>query len=363
MKKLLTLISPLFLILILTSGCVTGLKNPFHGVQKPNRISIMAFNVENLFDTEHDEGKEDFTYLPLTEKRKRQDVKAYCATQSKGRRTECLNLDWNPEVLRAKFEALNEAVLQVYGKGPDILMLEEVENLRVLKQWNETDLKKAEYKTIELIEGPDKRGVDVALMSRFPAEGNVQLHQIEWEKALDLNPHPTRGILEVPLKLPTGSILHVFVVHFPSQASPTAFREDAVNTVKKLVAKVPPDRFWVIGGDWNITAEEDERTGLVTQQLNEIGLVSHLVGCKRCKGTHNFRKDWSFLDILVFSKKFANPESPLKLVPESITVPQWGKNQAKWSGRPQRFDPEKRTGVSDHFPIYAEIEVLLPAAK
>jgi endonuclease/exonuclease/phosphatase family metal-dependent hydrolase len=363
MKQLLNLISSLFLILVFTSGCVTAPKNPFNGDQNPNRISIMAFNVENLFDTEHDEGKEDFTYLPLKEKKKRDDVKAFCATQSKGRKTECLNLDWNQEVLKTKFDALNGAVLQVYGRGPDILMLEEVENLRVLKLWNDTDLKKAEYKTIQLIEGPDKRGIDVGLMSRFPVEGKAQLHQIEWEKSLDFDPHATRGILEVPLKLPTGSILHVFVVHLPSQASPTVFREDAVKTIKKLVAKVPPDRFWVVGGDWNITAEEDERSGLVSQQLNQIGLVSHLVGCKRCKGTHNYRKDWSFLDILVFSKNFASTDSALKLVFESITVPQWGKHQSKWSGRPQRFNPKNGTGVSDHFPIYAEIEVLLPAAK
>ncbi|MCH2100039.1 MAG: hypothetical protein MK142_16780, partial [Pseudomonadales bacterium] len=31
-------------------------------------IRIMTFNVENLFDTTHDEGKNDETYLPLSVK-------------------------------------------------------------------------------------------------------------------------------------------------------------------------------------------------------------------------------------------------------------------------------------------------------
>lgn len=363
MKKLTIQISFLVAILNLVLGCVSAPKNPLGGEPPQNRISVMAFNVENLFDTEHDEGKDDFTYLPLKEKRKRDDVKAYCATQTRWRKKECFNLDWSPKVLNAKFSALNGSVLQVYGQGPDILMVEEVENLKVLKLWNETELKKAGYKTIELIEGPDKRGIDVAVMSRFPVEGASKLHLIEWDKALELDPYPTRGILEVPLKLPTGQILHVFVVHFPSQASPTVFRQDAVDNIIKLVKKVPADRYWVVGGDWNITRYEDELSGLVSKQLAEVGLVSHLVGCKNCKGTHNYRKDWSFLDILLFSKKFEEPGSPIKLVRDSIVTPQWGPDQTKWSGRPYRFDAEKLVGVSDHFPIYAEFEILPAPAK
>jgi len=363
MKKQIILSFYALAALVFTLGCVTPLKNPFQGEQPANRVSIMAFNVENLFDTVHDEGKDDYTFLPLKEKRKSPDVKAFCATQSRGRKSECYNLDWSPKVLKTKFEALNGAVFQVYGKGPDILMLEEIENIKVLKQWNESGLKQAGYQTVELIEGPDKRGIDVALLSRFPVEGKSQLHTIEWEKALDQDPFPTRGILEVPLRLPSGHIIHVFVVHFPSQASPTVFREDAVNNIKNLVSKVPVDRFWVVGGDWNITAEEDEQTGLISKTLSEFGLVSHIYGCKECRGTYNYRKDWNFLDILLFSKNLSQENSPLKLVADSITVPQWGPKQAKRSGRPYRFDPEKGEGISDHFPIYGEIEFLLPTAK
>ena len=33
-------------------------------------ISIASYNAENLFDEKHDSGKNDWTYLPLKEKRK-----------------------------------------------------------------------------------------------------------------------------------------------------------------------------------------------------------------------------------------------------------------------------------------------------
>lgn len=317
----------------------------------------MAYNVENLFDTERDVGKDDFTFLPLRDKQKSDDVQAYCKKQRGGRAKECFSLDWSKAVLGQKIQKLSKSILQVYGQGPDILMLEEVENLKVLKQLNREGLALANYQTEVLIEGPDKRGIDVALLSRFPLAGTPKLHDIKWEAALDFDPEPTRGILEVPLLLPNKKIIHAFVLHLPSQGAPTPFRQDGVQTVVNLVKALPTDHYWVVGGDWNITADEEERTKLVSEKLSSIGKVSHLVGCKTCKGTHNYRKDWSFLDMLVFSPNLFEANSKAKVVIDSITIPKWGEDQAKASGRPKRFDPKKGSGAADHFPIYAEIEI------
>ena len=134
---------------------------------------------------------------------------------------------------------------------------------------------------------------------------------------------------------------------------------DGVSTVANLVTKVPKGQGWVVGGDWNITEEEELKYQLVSKDLAGLGSVSHLVGCKKCRGTHNYRKDWSFLDMLVFSPQFLNAEHKgrFRLVPDSITTPKWGLDQTKASGRPKRFDPKKREGVADHFPIYAELEL------
>ncbi|MCB0371098.1 MAG: hypothetical protein KDD45_17185, partial [Bdellovibrionales bacterium] len=35
---------------------------------KKNDFSVMTYNVENLFDNQHDIGKQDQTYLPISQK-------------------------------------------------------------------------------------------------------------------------------------------------------------------------------------------------------------------------------------------------------------------------------------------------------
>jgi endonuclease/exonuclease/phosphatase family metal-dependent hydrolase len=347
----------LALVVLYLHSCVSRPSNPFTKARPKDVITIMAYNVENLFDAEHDEGTEDYTYLPLVEKKRNKEAQAYCAKQSKPwQKEECLKLNWDEKQLHAKMSNLSRVILQVYGEGPDILLLEEVENKKILSRLVREYLSSANYHTIELIDGPDPRGIDTAVVSRFPLAGAAKLHMIEWNKAADLVTKPTRGILEVPLKLPSGAIIHVFALHFPSQAAPTPFREDAVATVLKLAEQVPEDHYWVFGGDWNITAEEDENTGLVTKALAQKGLVSHKIGCKNCRGSHNYQRHWSFLDILFFSPKFK--EGPLQLDSNSITTPMWAEGQMRISGRPLRYSHEEKTGVSDHLPIYSEIKII-----
>ena len=59
---------------IFLTGCATH--SPRFD-QSGSEISVMAYNVENLFDTQHDPGTEDFTYLPLSQKQTPQ-IKTYC---------------------------------------------------------------------------------------------------------------------------------------------------------------------------------------------------------------------------------------------------------------------------------------------
>ena len=46
---------------------------------KKRTISVASYNAENLFDEKHDSGKNDWTYLPLKEKRRSSEVKKYCS--------------------------------------------------------------------------------------------------------------------------------------------------------------------------------------------------------------------------------------------------------------------------------------------
>lgn len=327
-------------------------------------VSIMTFNVENLFDDKHDANREDYTFLPVAEK-KTAEVQKFCSEQKGYYKRECFEKDWNSALIEKKLKNVSEVILSVEDKkGPDILFMAEVENDNILGQLNKKYLQSAGYTTQVLIEGPDERGIDVALLSRFPLDGKPELHKVPYkgQNAEDQKwMNRSRGILEVPLKLPNGSKLTALVAHFPSQGNPRYWRSQAVEYAKSLI-KARPNEMVVFGGDLNITYDENEETGFFTKEFASVGLVSHLVGCKHCDGTHNYRNDWSFLDVLVFSKNFDQAgNAPYALEPETIDVVKYTPNHLYKGNAPKRFNDDGE-GVSDHFPIYARFRLRAAAA-
>lgn len=326
-------------------------------------VKIMTYNVENLFDTEDDPGKEDETYLPLA--LKKGEIKSRCKTLKKHYYVdECLTLDWSNDLLDKKMQRLSDVVLQVNnGKGPDILILEEVENKNVLEKWRNSYLKPAGYSEAILIEGKDDRGIDVAMLTRLPLEGEAKLHDIDFtipedEKSKHFK---SRGILQTRLKLSDGTILNVFGGHFPSQGSTTPYRERAILKMNELKKTIPDNELAVAGGDFNITVDEDRKHGLYNKQLASEWKVSHMIGCHDCKGTEYYprNREWSFLDALLFHPKLTDSKSAWQVNVDSIQVPQESKYQWSRFGTPARFNNGKsKTGVSDHWPVYAELVLM-----
>ncbi len=348
--------------LVTLTRCTTkSLRNTtIQSAKSPSEVSIMTYNVENLFDDQHDKNREDFTFLPLAMKKK-PEVQKYCASQKSYYQKECYELDWNDTTVKKKLHNIAEVILSVDDhKGPDILFMEEVENKHILGELNHQYLQVAHYKTQVLIEGPDKRGIDVALLSRLPLDGKPVLHKIPYVGATPEDQkwmNRSRGILEVPLKLPNGSKLIALVAHFPAQMNPRYWRAQSVEFAQKLMAEHPDDMV-VFGGDLNISADEDETTGFVSKKLASSGLVTHLVGCSSCDGTVNYRGDWSFFDMLVFSKNFGKKgTAPYTLETQNIDVVRYTPNQVYKGNTPRRFHTDTGEGASDHFPVYARIQL------
>lgn len=323
-----------------------------------NEISVMTYNVENLFDTQHDVGTEDFNYLPLKDKSQKK-VQDYCKTvKNNFYRKQCFEFDWNDEALEAKMVNLNRVIRFVdQGRGPDSIMLTEVENLRVLQQFVQTHLSDLGYQTVVLLEGPDLRGIDPGFISKFPLVGKPKLHlipykdrdpeQLKWAKR-------SRGILEVVVKAPNNKNITFLTAHFPSQSNPTAWRAQAVDFAKNLMLSYQKQgRAVVFGGDLNIIASEEETHGYFKNQLSQAGQVSHLVGCQQCVGTYNYKGTWSFLDALVFSTNMK--KVGFELIPESIQIVKTSIN-TDIEGSPKRFDSAEKTGAADHFPLYARLK-------
>ncbi len=328
-------------------------------------VKVMAYNVENLFDWIHDEGKNDITYLPISSKNNPDHIAQCEKITNSFYKDECLHLDWNEKVVTEKTRRIADTVLSTFnGQGPDILLLEEVENTRVVEFLVNTWMKDAGYQTIALVEGWDKRGIDVAVVSRFPLLEDPILHPIFLPGSS--SPLYSRGVLEVRLALPNGEKLRVFANHFPSQANPQKNRVAAINALNKAAA-TPWDGIQLAGGDFNNTKTEEAQSSLIKNLIEPDWNVSQKVGCNSCAGTHFYRGSWDFLDMLLFQKSLtmvnslggnigpATSGSDWALDTSSIEVYKGGKYQMQRNGTPARFDENQNVGVADHLPILAKL--------
>lgn len=370
-----TFLSGIFLLL---SACSSEEPKPVETFEGggPESISFMTYNVENLFDTSDDEGKMDEAYLPIAQKQS-QEHKDLCEKNNPdggSRLITCLEFDWSQELYAEKVRRLAEVISSVSHtkaekgrslKGPDILVLQEVENINALNALNDALGDKA-YPTVLLLEGPDLRGIDIAILSRFPVS-NSQLHPIPLVEN-GLSDRPTRSILQADLKINDSKTLTVFGVHFPSPGHPTPERMLAFQTLLKAYKKLPGDRAVLAAGDFNVTSREIAEKDILSVTMKKEGfLVSHEAGCESCPGSSYYHREdpeyrWSFLDMIFISGNLADKsESSLgghKLAKDSIRLQNKIPYQSNRFGNPAYFLDRSKTeveGVSDHWPIVLEL--------
>ena len=71
-------------------------------------VTIMTFNVENLFDNKDDVGKVDETFFALSDKQSEEHKKGCAEIQVERWRDQCLNWDWNDAVIEKKLAIIAE---------------------------------------------------------------------------------------------------------------------------------------------------------------------------------------------------------------------------------------------------------------
>lgn len=310
-------------------------------------FSVMAFNVENMFDNLDDPNKEDETYLPVSMKTSQTHIKNCNKLRYQRWRDDCLEMDWNDEVIDYKLNATAEVILSYDMHGPDIIGFQEIENIKILERLFKL-LEPHGYKYYALVEGNDKRGIDNAFISKYEIL-NTKLHQIKFTGGTKDQIGDTRPILEGIFKL-DGHDISIFNVHFPAPYNPRFMRQDAFNTLNELSNK--NSRINIALGDFNVTSAEDAEANLYGK-FNSDWYVSHLDQCKQCLGTnYYFQEDrWSFLDAVMLKK---NRNS--KFIENSVAVIKADIHTGD-NGSPLRFNAKGLYGVSDHFPVVAEIKI------
>jgi len=307
--------------------------------------AIGFYNQENLFDTCHDEGKNDYEYLP-----------------AKG---------WNglkySNKLKNMAQVLSEMGTDVIPVGCAAIGLAEVENDNVLKDLvAQPALAKRGFNFVH-IEGPDRRGIDCALLY------NPQLFQVRNVKLVPYvqelkkdSAFYTRGFLTVSGTLANEHVT-IIVCHLPSRFSASFYRESGarqIKVVKDSLLREDPTCKVIVMGDMNddpedasmykeLAAKENINKVKADEMFNPWYNV-HQSGT----GTLSYQGAWNLFDQIILSPTLINQNGSK----DYSTLKYW-KNQifrrdymfqteGKYKGSPKRTTAGGvwLNGYSDHLP-------------
>ena len=145
--------------------------------------------------------------------------------------------------------------------------------------------------------------------------------------------------------------IRIYNLHFPAGYHDVSMRIDSLNVLRNLLKshQLPS----IALGDFNINIKEDNKSDIYKSE-EDYWSVAHIIGCKECKGSYyyGYENNWSFLDTIFLSK-----ERGIKYVPDSIDVHATSINSYTDTGKPIRFNPTTKTGVSDHLPVVAKVRI------
>ena len=361
------------LLLILAIGVLPA------SAQKKVLYGVGFYNVENLFDTQHDPGKNDHEFLPTG------------------------SYQWTEQKYTAKLrniaQVLSELCTEFGNKknpaGAAVIGLSEVENSRALEDLlREPALADRGYRYVHF-DGPDRRGIDVALLYNPKAFRLVEAQLIPYIYPTESQPdvdlgfyidengrvkgypyqngllrgdttYITRGFLTVEGYL--GDEKFYFIVnHWPSRGAQSPVRERAgyqVRRLKEALLKQDPEARIVIMGDLN-----DDPGDLSVTSPEALAAKSDKNACaphdlynpwydmlyKQGVGTLYYRGKWNLFDQIIFTGNLLNTadKSRLHLLTNAVFSRDYLlQTEGKYKGAPKRTTAGGTwlNGYSDHLP-------------
>ncbi len=204
------------------------------GPANPGSVTILAYNVENLFDAVSD-GTEYPEFNPARGK-------------------------WDDHRYHLRLENTARVIRAAVSGGPDIVVFEEIENRNVLRTLADRYLAGLGYRTMAMVPVP-RSATNVGVLSRFPVT-DVRAHEVYTGPG-----HPLRNILELHIDC-GGTPLVLFACHWKSKSGGAEQTEDGrllaariiVNRMREILA-ADPSADVVVAGDLNENVDEYERVG------------------------------------------------------------------------------------------------------
>jgi hypothetical protein len=347
-------------------------------------IEVMSYNVENLFDTVHDKGKNDWTFMPNSKEKRKECSKV----KSHYRKQECYETDWTEKHLAIKLNQIKNVILKERKKLPEILGLVEIENERVVGQLANV----LGYKNYMVSNSPDYRGIDLAILYKDSKDFrfvNKREHALTGDY---FKKRPTRNIFEVEFLIGGQYPLHIFVNHWPSLGNPDHARVAAATLLKSRIEeilKTNKKASAIAMGDFNTIPELKKKgnkhpyRNVLLKDSPVVDMHSTFHDNKKIDiktkklippGTYFYKRGntWNLLDRAFVTKNLLDGKGldvDLKsyriYAPDFITEKfvnhfeedDYGDMKTKSSGfgTPKRYEHKARSaeqaGYSDHFPI------------
>lgn len=372
MKKKLISIALFFVTLALLSSFTYAPQERTE--RKLSLYGVAFYNLENLFDTLHDAGKDDYEFLP-------------------GGRN-----DWGKMKYEAKLHNMSRVLSELctsvgnlkFPQGAAVIGVSEIENSNVLDDLlKQPALAPRGYKYVDY-PGVDRRGVECGFLYNprvFKLEGSMIVPYVYAPSGKVNDPllgftigskgeviasdtligdttHITRGFLVMHGRL-GGDKIYFIVNHWPSRAAGDEVRQRAgfqVARLKDAIMNYEPEAKVVIMGDLN----DDPGNKSVTEQLgcvNEPSKVKRATDLynpwynvlyKVGQGTLLYNNQWNLFDqIIVSGNLVGNDRSTLKLYKHQIFMRDYlFQQEGRYRGNPLRTHAGGvwLNGYSDHLP-------------
>lgn len=303
------------------------------------------YNLENLFDTIHDYGKNDYEYLPD-------------GTNKWG------TLKYTNK-LKNMATVLNEMATDVIPAGMAAVGVSEVENARVLEDLVNHEVLAPRGWDFVHIEGPDKRGVDCALLYNPQLFKPVNSKLAPYTTEDNDTTYKTRGFLIVSGEM-GGELVHIIVNHWPSRYASSPARERAGVLVRglkdSLLAEMPESRV-IIMGDMNDDPDDKSlKTCLgAVRDKDDVENATDLYNPwwdilrKRGHGTLKYRGKWNLFDQVILSGNLVNNDrTTLELYKTEIFSRNYlFQQEGRYKGNTLRTHAGGvwLNGYSDHLPV------------
>ena len=310
----------------------------------------MSYNVELLFD-EVDDGDE---YSPFT-----------------------LDEGWSIELYQNRLNTLSSVIIQNNPFDVDVLVLQEIENEKVVEDLLHKHLEKRGFSYF-VVSDTASSPIEIGVISKYPII-EARIHSFD----------SLRPIVEVVLDI-MGERVALFALHLPSKRIGVEESEKqrifSLRALKQIIRDYRGSTYnipYIIAGDFNESSDaymremESFQTALIEEdhekaaEFNEAGslLITGEVPSENSfysfyldqdqmihqsvKGSYYYEGLWEGFDHILLSNKFFDTQG-LEFVKGGIVGHYSLLNK---EGIPYRYQQSNNKGVSDHLPVYVILEL------